>query len=242
MTSAIRQVRETQEKRKKPLAIVLAGHNGSGKSTMWRRSLADELQMPLVNADRMMLSILPEQASDGALPTWAATLRDTDESWMKVAQQGVQAFVGHAMNAKVPFAMETVFSHWQPRDDGTFDSKIDQIRQMQAAGYFVLLIFVGLASVQLSIGRVQTRVQENGHAVPEDKLRERFPRTQMAIAEAIKVADASLLADNSRTPAQAFTVCRVQVEDREIFDLRGGARSAPSVILRWLDRVSPRPA
>lgn len=242
MTSAIRQVRETQEKRKKPLAIVLAGHNGSGKSTMWRRSLADELQMPLVNADRMMLSILPDQASDGALPTWAATLRDTDESWMKVAQQGVQAFVGHAMNAKVPFAMETVFSHWQPRDDGTFDSKIDQIRQMQAAGYFVLLIFVGLASVQLSIGRVQTRVQENGHAVPEDKLRERFPRTQMAIAEAIKVADASLLADNSRTPAQAFTVCRVQVEDREIFDLRGGARSAPSVILRWLDRVSPRPA
>lgn len=240
--AAIRQVRETQEKRKKPLAIVLAGHNGSGKSTMWRRSLADELQMPLVNADRMMLSILPEQASDGALPAWAATLRDTDESWMKVAQQGVQAFVGHAMNAKVPFAMETVFSHWQPRDDGTVESKIDQIRQMQAAGYFVLLIFVGLASVQLLIGRVQTRVQENGHAVPEDKLRERFPRTQMAIAEAIKVADASLLADNSRTPAQAFTVCRVQVEDREIFDLRGGTRSAPSVILRWLDRVSPRPA
>jgi predicted ABC-type ATPase len=105
---AIRQVRETQEKRKKPLAIVLAGHNGSGKSTFWRRNLADELRMPLVNADRMMLAILPEQASDGALPDWAATLRDTDQSWMKVSQQGVQAFVGHAMNARVPFAMETV--------------------------------------------------------------------------------------------------------------------------------------
>lgn len=243
MTSAIeaiRQVRQTQEKRKKPLAIVLAGHNGSGKSTLWRRSLADELQMPLVNADRMMLSILPEQASDGALPSWAATLRDTDQSWMKVSQQGVQAFVGHAMNAKVPFAMETVFSHWQTLGDGTFESKIDQIRQMQTAGYFVLLIFVGLASVELSIGRVQTRVQENGHAVPEIKLRERFPRTQMAIAEAIKVADASLLADNSRTSAQAFTVCRVQIEEREIFDLRAGERTTPSVISRWLEIVSPR--
>jgi predicted ABC-type ATPase len=232
---AIRQVRETQEKRKKPLAIILAGHNGSGKSTFWRRNLADELQMPLVNADRMMLAILPEQASDGALPDWASTLRDTDQSWMKVSQQGVQAFVGHAMNAKVPFAMETVFSHWQLRDDGTYESKIDQIRQMQAAGYFVLLIFVGLASVELSIGRVQTRVQENGHAVPEG-----FPRTQLAISEAIKVADASLLADNSRAPAQAFTVCRVQIESREIFDLRAGEKSAPSVILRWLDIVSPR--
>ncbi len=243
MTSAIeaiRQVRETQEQRQKPLAIILAGHNGSGKSTFWRRNLADELQMPLVNADRMMLAILPEQASDGSLPAWAAGLRDSDESWMKVSQQGVQAFVGHAMNANVPFAMETVFSHWQQREDGTYESKIDQIRQMQEAGYFVLLIFVGLASVELSIGRVQTRVQENGHAVPDDKLRQRFPRTQRAISEAIKVADASLLADNSRTPAQAFTVCRVQIEDREVFDVRAGEKPAPTVILRWLDIVSPR--
>ena len=136
--------------------------------------------------------------------------------------------------------METVFSHWQLRDDGSYESKIDQIRQMQEAGYFVLLIFVGLASVELSIGRVQTRVQENGHAVPQEKLRERFPRTQLAISEAIKVADASLLADNSRAPAQAFTVCRVQIEGREVFDVRAGAKSVAGVILRWLDIVSPR--
>ena len=151
---ALRQVRQSQEKRRKPLAIILAGHNGSGKSTFWRRNLADELRIPLVNADRMMLAILPEQASDGMLPDWATALRDTDQGWMSVSQQGVQAFVGHAMNAKVPFAMETVFSHWRPRDDGTHESKVDQIRQMQAAGYFVLLIFVGLATVQLSILRV----------------------------------------------------------------------------------------
>ena len=241
-TGAIRQVRQVQADRQQPLAIMLAGHNGSGKSTFWRRNLADELQMPLVNADRMMLAILPEQASDGALPDWAANLRDENQSWMRVSQQGVQAFVGHAMNAKVPFAMETVFSHWQPRGDGTFESKIDQIQQMQAAGYFVLLIFVGLASVELSIGRVQTRVQENGHAVPEDKLRERFPRTQRAISEAVKVANASLLTDNSRTPTQAFTVCRVQIEEREVFDLRARGKPAPGVITRWLDIVSPRVA
>jgi predicted ABC-type ATPase len=111
---------------------------------------------------------------------------------------------------------------------------------MQTAGYFVLLIFVGLASVELSIGRVQTRVQENGHAVPIEKLRERFPRTQLAISEAIKVADASLLADNSRAQSQAFTVCRVQIENREVFDLRARDKSVPSVILRWLNIVSPR--
>ena len=60
------------------------------------------------------------------------------------------------------------------------------------------LIFVGLVSSDLSVRRVETRVLEQGHGVPEPRLRERFPRTQKAIAAAIKVADASLLVDNSR--------------------------------------------
>jgi hypothetical protein len=59
---------------------VLAGHNGSGKSTLWRRSLADVLRIPLVNADRMMLSILPEANSDGTLPEWAISLRDSEKA------------------------------------------------------------------------------------------------------------------------------------------------------------------
>ena len=237
---AIREIRTEQEARQKPLAIVLAGHNGSGKSTLWRLSLADELRIPLVNADRLMLSILPEPSTGGLLPGWASRLRDADESWMRVAQQGVQGFVGHAMNAKVPFAMETVFSYWRERSDGTIDSKIELIRDMQEAGYFVLLIFVGLTSVDLSVLRVATRVAEHGHAVPEQKLRERFPRTQKAISAAIEVADASLLADNSRDQSQAFTVCRVVIAGSTTFDIRRGEGPAPpKVITGWLDVVCP---
>jgi len=73
----------------------------------------------------MMLSILPEAAGDGALPEWASDLHDTDQSWMHVDQQGVQAFVGPAMNAKVPFAMDTVFSHWHLGEDGEVESTIN---------------------------------------------------------------------------------------------------------------------
>lgn len=51
---------------------------------------------------------------------------------MEVAQKGVEAFVAQAMARKVAFAMETVFSHWQPLEDGSVESKIDLIRQMQA--------------------------------------------------------------------------------------------------------------
>jgi hypothetical protein len=46
---------------------------------MWRSSLADRLQLPRVNADRMMLSILPEPGLDGHLVPWADRLRDRHE-------------------------------------------------------------------------------------------------------------------------------------------------------------------
>ena len=173
------------------------------------------------------------------LVPWAAQLRDTNEGWMRVAQQGVQAFVGHAMGARVPFAMETVFSYWEDRADGTIASKIDLIKDLQAAGYFVLLVFVGLTNAELSIMRVNTRVREGGHGINEPTLRKRFPKTQKAISAAIRVADASVLADNSRTPADAFTVCRVQLGLMPLYDIRRSARKPPSVISAWLDVVAP---
>ncbi len=110
--NALRAIKVEQERARKPLAIILAGHNGSGKSTLWYEVLADSLKIPLINADRMMLSILPEpKPPHTRLPDWAQKLRDTDTAWMGVAQAGVQAFVQVAKQNKVLFAMETVFSH-----------------------------------------------------------------------------------------------------------------------------------
>ncbi|CAN5652766.1 hypothetical protein BH10PSE5_BH10PSE5_21750 [soil metagenome] len=239
LLEAVAQVSDAQQQTRKPLSIIVAGHNGSGKSTMWRRDLSAVLQIPLINADRMLLSILPEANADGFIPDWAAELRDGDPAWLRVAQQGVASFVGHAMTAKTPFAMETVFSHELVRRDGTRETKIDLIRDMQNAGYFVLLFFVGLTNADLSVLRVQTRVAQGGHGIPEAKLRERFPKTQRIIGEASLVADATIMADNSRDERQAFTVSRVQLKDRLIFDLRNAPGGAPRVVARWMDIVAP---
>lgn len=238
LRDAVAQIQAKQRQTRKPLAIVLAGHNGSGKSTMWREHLADHLRIPLINADRMMLSVLPEPESSGRLAPWAQAIRDEDTNWMEVAQKGVDGFVLKAMEQKVPFAFETVFSHWKPLDDGRIESKIDRIKEMQSAGYYVLLLFVGLTSIELSMLRVQSRVAQNGHAVEKSRLRRRFPRTQKAIRAAAPVADAAVFVDNSRTPSQAFTVCRVQMRSNVLFDIRT-SDSAPDPILRWLRRVCP---
>ncbi len=241
LVAAVDRVLQTQAVSGKPLGVVVAGHNGSGKSTMWRKHLSPKIQIPLVNADRMMLSILPEPDARGRLESWAAALRDKNESWMRVAQRGVEAFVAQAMQNKVPFAMETVFSYWIERPDGTVASKIELIEQMQAAGYFVLLAFVGLANSALSIVRVQTRVAMGGHDVPLDKLLARFGRTQLAIRAACRVADATVLVDNSLDEKSAFSVCRIQLRDDEVFDLRRTGPPVPA-IRAWLNIVSPMSA
>ena len=133
----------------KPTAIVLAGHNGSGKSTLWYDRLADGLQMPLVNADRLTLSLLPIADEEQKLKPWAARLRDEDERWQRLSQEGVQLFMGLIMDQGMSFAFETVFSHLDKQADGTIRSKTDTIVTLQEHGYFVILLFVGLANPDL---------------------------------------------------------------------------------------------
>ncbi len=225
----------------RPPAVVLAGHNGSGKSTLWYERLAPRLQLPLINADRLLMSILPERDNTGKLPTWAQQLRDGNSYWAQVAQEGVSTFRNLVMQQSMPFAFETVFSYWQLQDEGTYASKADDIIAMQAAGYFVILLFVGLTSPQLSVARVETRKLKGGHDVPLKSLVQRFPRTQMAVGHASSIADMTLMFDNSRDLANAFSLVRAQRKRRVLFDVRDiEYRVSPELRTAsapWLEKV-----
>ena len=227
-----------------PVAIVLAGHNGSGKSTLWYDRLADDLQMPLVNADRLTLSLLPPVGPDRRLKPWASRLRDNNEQWQKLSQDGVQLFLGLAMDHGMSFAFETVFSYLEAQPDGSFKSKIDVIRTLQEHGYHVILLFVGLANVDLSILRVSTRKNQGGHDVPTAKLRSRFARTQKAIQLASEVADLTLMFDNSRTLDKAFSLARAQRKTQILYDCRDARYLQDPELVRiaglWLEKVAPR--
>jgi predicted ABC-type ATPase len=227
----------------KPTAIVLAGHNGSGKSTLWYDRLADGLQIPLVNADRLTLSLLPNPDINLKLRAWAAQLRDQDERWQKLSQEGVQLFMGLIMDQGMSFAFETVFSHLEKQADGTVRSKTDTIVTLQKHGYFVILLFVGLASPELSILRVATRRSQGGHDVPETKLRSRFPRTQQAIKMASTVADITLMFDNSRSVKDAFSLVRAQKKQIVLYDCRDSQFKQDTELVEvaglWLSKVAP---
>lgn len=228
----------------KPLAIILAGHNGSGKTTLWRERFADALQIPLINADRLMLSMLPEPKGDPPKqPPWADSLRDNDERWQRISQAAVQSVVEKAIERRVSFAYETVFSYLKEQADGSYRSKGDLITRLQRAGYIVALLFVGLANPAISIARVETRREQGGHAVPIDKLLQRFPRTQKAIRMAAPLADLTLMFDNSREPDKAFSLVRVQAKTRVHYDCRTAGtvdKDLIRVATEWLSAVAPQ--
>jgi predicted ABC-type ATPase len=224
------------------VAVVLAGHNGSGKSTLWYQRLAGMLQIPLVNADRLTMSILPEPTgTPPRIPAWAQRLRDEDATWQSLSQAGVRLFRELIMERRQAFAFETVFSHWKELPDGKVESKIDDIKAMQRRGYMVVLIFVGLAALPLSILRVRNRLRTGGHDVPIDKMTERFPRTQKAVGAAALVADLTLMVDNSLDETRAFQFVRAQRKRHVLFDTRAPEyRIAPEVraaAAPWLEAV-----
>lgn len=204
------------------------------------------LQRPLINADRLITSILPPADNNGHLVAWAAQMRDEDARWQVLAQEGVAAFTQLVTSKKMSFAFETVFSYWAKQASGRYKSKIDLIENLQASGYFVVLFFVGLANVEISMARVRQRKERGGHDVDKDKLRARFPRTQKAIGHAAPVANMTVMFDNSLGPEHAFQVCRVQKGSDVLFDSRDPAYEISSDLRMaaplWLNLVAGRQA
>jgi predicted ABC-type ATPase len=84
--------------------------------------------------------------------------------------------------------VETVMSH---------PSKVQLLEEARAAGFKVAVYFVATQSVDLNVRRVQQRVALGGHNVPNDKIRERYPRTLALLPAAIALADEVVLFDNS---------------------------------------------
>src|SRR5687768_12281313 len=109
-----------------PVLICVAGPNGAGKSTFVQRYL-EPLALRFVNADNIAKALFP--AAPGEVAYKAAQLAEA-------LRQDLAA-------RRVTFCMETVFSDRE-------GSKIAFLRQARAVGYFVILIFIGIESSDLS--------------------------------------------------------------------------------------------
>lgn len=163
---------------------LLAGGNGAGKSTFYRRFLAPH-GVAFVNADLIARELdrrHPESASYEAA---------------RLAERLRLDF----LQAGRSFCFETVFSH---------PSKIDFVAQAKALGYEVVLVFIHLGNHELNQARVAQRVSEGGHGVPAEKIVARIPRTLFHICTVLPLADKARLYDNSSAEMPFQTVAQIE--------------------------------
>ena len=151
-----------------PQLVMLAGPNGAGKTTYYDVFLADS-PLPFLNADRF--------AAETKIDSFeAARILDATRARMIVDGLG--------------FITETVFSD-------PHGVKLGMLRDAIGAGYDVTLVYIGIASAELSERRVEQRLALGGHDVPRDKLASRYDRSLANLREAIAFVPAVEVFDNS---------------------------------------------
>lgn len=157
----------------RPILVLIAGPNGAGKSTLYETRLAPRLAVPFINADLIQRDELEDKRPEAAYD----------------AAQLAEARRRQHLKDGMSLVTETVFSH---------PSKLSLIDEAKAAGFRVFLLHVGLEAAALAVARVQGRVREGGHHVPEEKVRERYDRNAPLIRQAVLRSDLAHVYDNSK--------------------------------------------
>ena len=171
----------------KPVLIVIAGPNGSGKTTITSKILKHEW---LENA----LYVNPDQVAQDRFGDW-----NSPEAVLRAAQYCEEQREA-CLRQGQSLIFETVLST---------DSKVDFIRRAHEAGYFIRLFFVSTSHPTINALRIAQRVMEGGHDVPIPKIISRYQKSILNCKRVAAIADRVYVYDNSIDDTEARLLFRM---------------------------------
>ena len=158
-----------------PTLCVVAGPNGSGKTSTTIQLLANEWS-------EGSLYINPDNIAQEKFGDW-----NSPEAVLKAAKYATDLRY-KCLNEKRDFVFETVFSS---------DEKLEFLRRAHESGFFIRFFFVCTSNPKINVSRITKRYLEGGHEVPISKIISRYYKSYVNATKAISFVDRAYIYDNS---------------------------------------------
>ena len=171
----------------KPVLIVIAGPNGSGKTSVTSKILKHEWMEDAVY-------INPDLVAQERFGDW------NSPDAIRKAVVYCQEWREQCLAERKSLIFETVLSA---------DDKIDFIERAKEAGFFVRLFFVCTESPTINASRIAQRVIKGGHDVPITKIISRYQKSILNCKYIATKVDRTYLYDNSVDDAEQKLLIRL---------------------------------
>ena len=160
---------------RRPTLCVVAGPNGSGKTTTTVQLLNNEWA-----ADSLYIN--PDNIAQEIYGDW-----NSHDAVLKAAEHATRLRY-ECLEKGQDFVFETVFSSQE---------KLEFIRKAKAAGFFIRFFFVCTSDPAINVVRITQRFMNGGHEVPISKVVSRYYKSLVNAEEAISIVDRAYVYDNS---------------------------------------------
>jgi predicted ABC-type ATPase len=171
---------------KKPLLIIIAGPNGSGKTTITKKILKHEW------FDNC-LYINPDDIAKEKFGDWNSL-----DAVIKAANFSTN-LRNEALNERKNIIFETVFSS---------EEKIRFVLKAKELGYFIRFFFVGTDNPTINASRIAKRVMDGGHDVPISKIISRYSKSIVNCGVILEIVDRAYIYDNSKEDTNPILLFR----------------------------------
>ena len=171
----------------KPELIIIAGPNGSGKTSITQKFLHHEWAEGTTY-------INPDQIAKDMFGDW-----NDKEAVLKAANYSSD-LRENCLAEKRSFVFETVFSA---------QDKIDFVIRAKQAGFFIRIFFISTSNPAINASRIAKRVMEGGHDVPIIKIISRYNKSIQNCKTVSSIVDRLYVYDNSIDDADALPLFRL---------------------------------
>ncbi len=171
----------------KPELNIIAGPNGSGKTSITQKFLHHEWAEGTTY-------INPDQVAKDMFGDW-----NNSEAVLKAANY-CSELRERCLAEKKSVVFETVFSA---------QDKIDFVIRAKQSGFFIRIFFISTSSPAINASRIANRVMKGGHDVPISKIISRYYKSIRNCKTVSSIVDRLYIYDNSIDGADARPLFRL---------------------------------